>query len=104
MLKEKKNSVSRSWADLSKPSYLLDSEGVAPEDQLVVHGVVGEGFVEHLLDYLPAVLTFDKRVVELQLASCLLCLPKYHHPPLFFDVSQLPIVSSEHLRTLSDSH
>ena len=71
MLKEKKNCLSRSRADLSKPSYLLDSEGVAPEDEFVVHGVVGEGFVEHLLDYLPAVLTFDERV-ELQLASCLL--------------------------------
>ena len=35
--------------NLSKPSYFLDGEGVAPEDKFVVHGGVGERLVEHLL-------------------------------------------------------
>ena len=38
--------------NLSKPSYLFDCESVAPEDELVVHGVVGERFVKHLLYHL----------------------------------------------------
>ena len=38
--------------NLSEPRDLLDGEGVAPEDEFVVHGGVGEGLVEHLLYYL----------------------------------------------------